>query len=276
MNNKPTGNLRNANGPLRLSHPAVETPFRLVHLSDFQLSMPGRKLDMDARDAYYNSDRPRSLGKGDDTVLATIEQANRLNPDLVLISGDIIDSFTELNLKFAQEILATFKGCVRFTIGNHDICRFRPPNQWEKAIPGAMETWLERFRMPSFTYTFMHGGVRFIALNTACATIDDDQLDWLEAVLATAPELPTILMHHVPLPIPELLPDVQAKRGKYYCMDRVPTTQRFMRIVENSSCLLAAFCGHLHFDSAYRLGTMLQTTVGCAFMGGMRVVEIGS
>ncbi len=48
--------------------------------------MPGRKLDVDARDAYFNSNRPRSLGKGDDTVLATIERANRLNPDLVLIS----------------------------------------------------------------------------------------------------------------------------------------------------------------------------------------------
>ncbi len=263
---------------LTLAHPSVTTRLTFVHLSDLQLWMPGRGLTAEEREMLRSYGIARSLGETDDMMLALVDKINNCSPDLVLISGDLIDFFEPLSLEFAAYVLKRFRAPVYFTLGNHDVARFEPPDRWinsyESEAEKIREAWKKRFNMDSVSYCFTYQGIRFIALDTSESKIGSADLCWFRNLILSDDETPTILFYHVPAPIPTLLPEVAQHRKVYYCLKQDQNTLEFMHILEESKCIIATFCGHVHFNSAHWCGSVLQTTIYPSCDGGIRWVSL--
>jgi 3',5'-cyclic AMP phosphodiesterase CpdA len=121
-------------------------------------------------------------------------RAIRRRPDAVLVSGDIADHATDQEYEQVRELLAPLEAPVYVLPGNHDD---RRALHRHFGVPGADGS--------SVRYSVDLGPLRLLVLDTtlpgeAAGALEGDQLDWLDAELAAAPEqLTLIAMHHPPL-----------------------------------------------------------------------------
>jgi 3',5'-cyclic-AMP phosphodiesterase len=115
-------------------------------------------------------------------------RAMRPRPDAVLVSGDLADHGSDAEYAQVRELLARIDAPAYALPGNHD----------DRAA-------LERAFGVRAPYAVDVGPLRLVALDTTIpgqdpGVLDAQQLAWLDAELAGAPEAPTLLaMHHPPL-----------------------------------------------------------------------------
>src|SRR5512132_1431431 len=117
-------------------------------------------------------------------------------PDAVLISGDLADHATAAEYDQLRELIAPLDAPLYVLAGNHDD---RRALHRHFGVPGADG---EPVR-----YSVDLGPLRLVALDSTLpgrdsGALEGDQLDWLDAELAAAPEqLTLIAMHHPPIVI---------------------------------------------------------------------------
>ena len=109
-----------------------------------------------------------------------IEELNLLNPDFVVIVGDLIRGYTSDNELLKKEwdefdrVVATFRMPFHLVVGNHDV--------WDE---NSEQVFKDRYG--KLYYSFDHKGSHFIVLDsdlTSCfQKIDEAQLDWLKGDL---------------------------------------------------------------------------------------------
>jgi Icc protein len=115
-------------------------------------------------------------------------------PDALLVSGDLAENGTEAEYEQVRELLAPFRAPLYVLPGNHDD---RGALRRHFGLPGADGDPVR--------YSADLGPLRLVVLDTTrpgedAGALDADELGWLDAELARAPELPTLLaMHHPPL-----------------------------------------------------------------------------
>jgi 3',5'-cyclic AMP phosphodiesterase CpdA len=107
---------------------------------------------------------------------------------------------------------------------------------------------------PRVRYALEVRGVRLIGLDATGepsfpgSSLDRDSLDWLEATLAAAPLVPTIVAVHQP----------PFRTGLVYLdVFRYEGAARFRRILERYSNVGRVLCGHIHCVRTARLGSAL-------------------
>jgi hypothetical protein len=103
-------------------------------------------------------------------------------------------------------------------------------------------------------------GVHLVFFNFERHGIDDAEIEWIEADVGANKESPSLLFFHVPLPIPSLTREVEARIGSDICLARGPNTDRFFRLLAGNPQILAIFCSHVHFNSVHRHGGTVQIT----------------
>jgi 3',5'-cyclic-AMP phosphodiesterase len=158
----------------------VLRPFLLAQLSDPHIG------------AEWFDDQ--SVGR----LAAAVEsvRAVRPQPDAVLLSGDLADHATDEEYEQLRELVAPLGAPLYVLPGNHDDRRALHRNF---GVPGGDG---EPVR-----YSVDLGPLRLIVLDTTrpgedSGALEGDQLDWIDAELAEAPEQPTLIaMHHPPLVI---------------------------------------------------------------------------
>jgi 3',5'-cyclic AMP phosphodiesterase CpdA len=117
-------------------------------------------------------------------------------PDAVLLTGDLADHATDEEYEQLSELIAPLSAPLYVLPGNHDD---RGALHRHFGVPGAGG---EPVR-----YSVDLGPLRLVVLDTTLpgepsGALEGDQLDWLDAELAAAPEqLTVIAMHHPPLVI---------------------------------------------------------------------------
>lgn len=115
-------------------------------------------------------------------------------PDAVLISGDLAEHATDAEYEQVCELLAPLQASLYVLPGNHDD---RRALHRHFGVPGASGEPVQ--------YSVDLGPMRLVVLDTtrpgeAPGALDAERLDWLDAELATVPDLPTLLaMHHAPV-----------------------------------------------------------------------------
>jgi len=115
-------------------------------------------------------------------------------PDVLLVTGDLVDNGTDEEYAQVQELLAAVGAPLYVLPGNHDR---RAGLRARFGIPGDPSAPVQ--------YAADLGPLRLVALDTtipghAAGELDSDRLDWLDAELTRAPEHPTLLaMHHPPV-----------------------------------------------------------------------------
>jgi 3',5'-cyclic AMP phosphodiesterase CpdA len=157
---------------------AVSRPFLLLQLSDPHIGAD-----------WADGDPVAGLAAAVETV-----RAMALQPDAVLVSGDLADHAADAEYEQVRELLAPLQALPYVLPGNHDD---RDALRRHFGVSGAAGDPVR--------YSVDLGQLRIIVLDTTRpgedpGELDADALDWLDAELAAAPELPTLLaMHHPPV-----------------------------------------------------------------------------
>jgi Icc protein len=156
----------------------VTRPFLLAQLSDPHIGAD-----------WADGDPVAGLAAAVETVLAM-----SLEPDAVLVSGDLADHASDAEYEQVRELLEPLRAPVYVLPGNHDD---RHALRRHFGVPGAAAEPVQ--------YSVDLGPVRLTALDTTRpgedpGELDAERLGWLDSELAAAPEQPTLVaMHHPPL-----------------------------------------------------------------------------
>lgn len=159
------------------------TDLRFIHLSDLHILGDGER---------------RQYGVDTGAVLRqAIPIINRLRPDFVVASGDLVGDESVESYRRLQALLQPLEAPIHLGMGNHDSrAAFR--RVFQPKVPATADPVCEAFES---------GGLRFLLLDSTLpgreeGRLSPEQLDWLEAELADHPARPTwIFLHHQPLPI---------------------------------------------------------------------------
>jgi len=167
---------------------------------------------------------------------AAIRHLNCLEPppDLVLLSGDVVDEGAPAEYELARELLAGIRQPLLVIPGNHD----------------EREAMREAFRdggyLPAagkfLQFAIDDYPLRLVGLDTLIpgqggGELCPERLDWLDRTLADRPEVPTlVMMHHPPF-----------VTGIGH-MDKIGLLSReaFAEVVAKHAQVERILCGHLH------------------------------
>jgi Icc protein len=153
-------------------------PFVLAQLSDFHIGAE-----------WGGGDPVAGLAAAVQAV-----QAMRSQPDALLVSGDLSDHAADAEYELVRELLAPLRAPLYVLPGNHDD---RRALRRHFGVPGV--------DAEPIGYAVDLGPVRLVVLDTTRpgedpGALDVERLGWLDAELAMAPMVPTLLaMHHPPL-----------------------------------------------------------------------------
>jgi 3',5'-cyclic-AMP phosphodiesterase len=173
-----------------------------------------------------------------DALSHCVQRIRRLDPlpDVVLATGDLVESGGSEEYRRLRELLAPLAMPVHLIPGNHDnrtaLCREFCDHSY--LPPPGIRVYYAMDRHP----------LRLLALDTLVpgsdgGALDESQLDWLEAQLAAAPSRPTLIfMHHPPF------------RTGMNAMDEIAldaeSSERLGAIVARHVQIECVVCGHVH------------------------------
>lgn len=193
----------------------------IAHLTDPHVTRPGRL-------ASGRVDTARML----EAAVASV-RALPVPPDLVVLTGDLVDAGHPDEYARLQELLSPLSQPLLCVPGNHD-----ERAAFRAAFP------LPAASGPAGFLQFIHEtpALRLIGLDTVvpgeprgelCAT----RLAWLAQVLADAPQRPTVvLMHHPPFKTGIAFMDAMGLTGR----------ETFAALVAQHPQVKLLLCGHLH------------------------------
>ena len=193
---------------------------RIVQLSDPHIEAP---------------ERQPVLGRNTITQLQdAVHAINTLSPvpDFVILTGDQTNDEANDSFEQVKQVLGRLQMPCHLVLGNHDA---RTP--FRRIMLGEDTPSSDRYY-----YTVKQNGYRFIILDTldegkVTGLMDKSQLDWLEAELAEAEELFTVIcMHHPPISVGVDWMDALI----------LQEPERLLRIFDASPCLKLVLCGHVH------------------------------
>lgn len=177
-------------------------------------------------------------------------------PDVVLATGDLAESGAAEEYMWLRELLAPLAMPMYLIPGNHD----------DRAA--LVSAFCDHGYLPrengTLHYAVENCLLRLIALDTVVAgadggMLDAAQLDWLDAILAAAPNRPTLVfMHHPPI------------ATGFRCMDEIAldgaSTTRLGAIIERHRQVGRIVCGHVHRSAQARWrSTMVSICPSTAF-----------
>jgi len=193
---------------------------------------------------------------------AAIAQVNALDPrpDLVLLSGDLVDKGTADEYRMLRRLLAALAMPALVIPGNHDErAAFRAAFADHPYLPG---------EGPLHYAVGDRGPLRIVALDVTVPGLHHGEVDeraalWLDETLAAEPRRPTIVMMHQP-PFESGVPYLDA----YLCRDG----GRLAHVISRHGQVERIVCGHVHRFMQLRFGgTMLCTAPSTATAIALRL-----
>lgn len=234
-------------------------PFFFIQVTDPQFGM-------------YESNK--GFGKETELYEKAVAAINRLNPDFVVITGDLV------NNKDDQTQIAEFKRItskinqaipVWYSPGNHDIGQ--PPEKRD------IDLFISEYGHDRFS--FIHKKNLFIGLNSCIIKADTPQLEqiqfeWLKKeLLKGKSENHIILFCHYPFFIKT------SDEPETYSNIATETRKRYLSLFKENK-VDAVFAGHLHNNASVRSGDidMITTSAVGKPLGdapsGIRIVKVFS
>ena len=175
-------------------------------------------------------------------------QALPQQPDVVVMTGDLVDSGKPGQYALLREIIAPLSMPVYLIPGNHD-----DREALRAAFPD--HAYLNQFP-PYIQYAIEEHELRIVAIDTVipgqdCGELCAQRLEWLALTLATAPRRPTLLiMHHPPF-----------ATGIGF-MDEIGLSnpEALAQVVSKHAQIERILCGHLHRPIQARFAGTLACT----------------
>lgn len=208
--------------------------------------------DLDAYQQYQNC---RMFWDTQERFAAAAKEVNSCSPDIVLITGDIIDHVSDANIRLYMEIRHLLSGEIYPVAGNHDHATLTvgrgqdgemdphwdmiEPDADRKPAPGV-------FPNDAFDYSFVRGGFKFIAVDNGRYSLTPEQLSWLEGELKSAPDAAVFVYNHVPLKTPATMDTLHRIWGDNESLVIPHSDPQFEMLMAYRSKIACIFSGHLH------------------------------
>jgi len=233
------------------------SPFFFIQVTDPQFGM-------------YDSNK--SFGKETELYEKAVNAVNRLNPDFVVITGDLV------NNKDDRSQVAEFKRItakinpktpVYYSPGNHDIGQ--SPEQKD------IDSFVSDYGHDRFS--FRHKKSVFIGLNSCLIKanttgLEQVQYDWLKKELSKAGKAKHIILFcHYPFFISSF------DEPETYSNIAVETRNRYLSLLREKK-VNAVFAGHLHNNASGKYGEMDMITTSAVgkplsdVPSGIRVIKV--
>ena len=161
-------------------------------------------------------------------LAAAVASVHALEPDAVLVSGDLAEHAADTEYEQVRELLAPLQAPFHVLPGNHDD---RATLRRHFGLPGAGGEPVQ--------YAADLGPIRLVVIDTTRpgedpGALDEERLSWLDSELAAAPDVPTVLaMHHPPLatgipPLDENGLPAEDRRALAAVVERHPQVRRLV------------------------------------------------
>jgi Icc protein len=188
-----------------------------------------------------------------DLLVKVITEVNDLQPDLVVVSGDLTLNGYRQEFMAAKECLDRI-ACPDLLIvpGNHDSQNAGYLHFAELIGPRRS--------------VFKRGGNVVVGLDSTQPDLGDgrvgrSQYDWIQEQLLSAPDLRVLVLHHHLLPVP------QTGRERNICYDAGDVLQLLLHCEAD-----LVLSGHKHVPHAWTLNGLTAVTAGTACSSKMRGV----
>lgn len=212
-----------------------------------------------------------------------LAQARARRPDALALTGDILHFPSVAGLQSLRHGLAGQE--YLYTLGNHD-WNF-PYHPWGEVDRQAHYPRFFAFAAGDPACQVRRvGGLRLLALDNSIYQVSRAQVEFLRGQLALGE--PCLLLVHIPLVIPSLMPSVMARwnapivmggeegwtaqtRAKWLVGEVEEATRACLELVRQASNLVGVLCGHVHFPRADELRpNCFQYVAKPGFEGGCR------
>ena len=230
--------------------PGVERPYTFLHISDahvayaYETDSEGGKALAEKQAHAWNQAGIFPI----DALANVLEYADETKPDAILMAGDVVDYFTESNVKYLAGMLSGCKTECLCVPGNHEYAGNATFEDMRSTLSplmrGTPDFWVRDFG--AFVVVGVCDGTyRFTA----------EQVEKLKAVIAL--DKPILMVLHLPIRSEVLSPYVEKSwwncdvtiGGTFHGTDEA--TEEFLALVKSEESHVAAiFAGHLHYDHA--------------------------
>ncbi|MBN2302369.1 MAG: metallophosphoesterase [Lentisphaerae bacterium] len=204
---------------------------------------------------------------GDARLEATVEEFNRIKPDLVLHMGDVASSWpfrpgNSEGLERGISIMRNLKMPFYITPGNHDVGNKPSGHGGGKTTELSSESLAEYRRIAGDDYySFEKEGCVFISYNCylfgSGLPDEDKQWQWLERTLSESEGKRIICFAHCP---PYIVRPDEPGPGNYDACDE-PYRSQFVDLI-NKHKVEIVFTGHTHHPFFNMLGSVPHVVVG--------------
>ena len=193
-----------------LTIPGLSRDYDLLFLTDTHIVIPDESAASEIQ-SYSEERLAHFTGEGgrisSDLFTAWMEYANQMEPDALLLGGDIIDSPSSANVKYLSASLDSLKVPYLYTLGNHD---WTFP--WDYMTETGTAEYLPLLAPYMETNTAIHtlelDDLIVVAVDNSNNQIHPDALEEYQRILSR--KKPVILLLHVPFYTEELLAKTSA------------------------------------------------------------------
>lgn len=196
--------------------------------------------------------------------------AESINPDALILSGDIIDRVTESSLRYLESVLSKIKIPVIACLGNHAMINVNGEhfNQYDR-----VKRVVTNPEMDSFDF----GEFEVLTFDNGRPDITKEQIEFLNGKLKEDKRY--ILVVHKPLNLGEFGEKLKGEVGSYFFMGTDNDTdlaKEFVGIIErNSDRFIAVLCGHIHTAKDFEIAENLrQISTSSGLIGAGRKITV--
>ncbi len=189
------------------------------------------KQRLDFAHKFKESFDPKYMLPSTECLNQLIDYSNQNNPDLVLLSGDLVDYYSLSNLDYLEKSLKKLRKPYIFSCGNHE----SPSELFVNICQGNCD----------FGYVDLNEFI-VVSMDNSKRQIKPSQFEALKKIHDL--NKPIILMMHIPI-MTRHNEDFFSKLDDYYSMKynaSDETTTNFIHYISSSSQIKAMFCGHIH------------------------------
>ncbi len=271
--------------------PGLSRDYTLLQVTDLHASAYSTEeaKGMDANRRNYIAGRRNAFTDGfmlsEERMPYMFGYADEINADLLMLTGDIIDFPSELNISLMAQNIEALKAPALFSLGNHDWCYAD-----DYLSAGAAAAYIPKLNALSAGEPADDPYVKYVDFGEFMVVSVDNSTDSVTAqtvdkFLALCEKgKPIILMLHVPLHVDSLVADCTKVWGKDLGMGGdtgvcawSPDVQRFYHAVaeDPNSPVVAVFAGHVHFNHEDVLPNgVTQYITSTAYTGDCRVITV--
>ena len=222
--------------------PGIRQAKRFLQISDAHIAKTypddseAEQTEVTESEKRWNDDGVSAL----ETFHKLIRLVRKEAPDAVLMAGDMIDYYTESNVKCLKELLEDFPTEYLYVCGNHE------HGSYSLTLPD-VDTMYSRLaplmRNAVSFYVRDFEGFRIVCLDNSAFDITDEQLEKMKAVMAEG--VPILLVMHIPFWTEDF------EKIAWSMLDRDEKTtdnaRAFARLIRSEeSCVTAVIAGHEH------------------------------